>query len=75
MSQITTIQVERRTLTELKEVREYPDQTYNDLIESMIKIFKISKERNQYDKFLHEIQKQKMKELWNNKEDEVWENV
>jgi hypothetical protein len=27
------------------------------------------------DKFLHKIQQYKMKELWNNKEDEFWENV
>ena len=32
-------------------------------------------ERNQYDTFLNKIQKQKMKELWDNKEDEAWENA
>ena len=32
------------------------------------------KERNQLDKFLHEIQKEKMKEVWDNKYDEIWEN-
>ena len=29
----------------------------------------------QADKFLHEIQKPKMKEVWGNKEDEAWENA
>ena len=33
------------------------------------------KKRNQYDEFLHNIQKNKMKELWDNKEDEAWENA
>ena len=28
-----------------------------------------------YDKFLHQIQKPKMKELWDNKEDEDWEKA
>lgn len=28
---------------------------------------------NQYDKFLHKIQQAKMKELWDNEEDEAWE--
>ena len=28
-----------------------------------------------YDKFLHEIQKSKMKEIWDNKHDEIWEEV
>ena len=41
----------------------------------MVEIFKEFKQRNQYDRFLHQIQQQKMKELWDNKEDEVWENV
>jgi len=30
--------------------------------------------KKQYDKFLEEIQKPKMKELWDNKEDEAWEH-
>ena len=40
----------------------------------MIHVFKSVKKQNQYDKFLHKIQQAKMNELWNNKEDEVWEN-
>ncbi len=28
-----------------------------------------------YDKFLDQIQQDKMKELWDNKEDEIWENA
>ena len=75
MSDATTIQVERKILEELKESKEYPEQTYSSLIEKMIKTFKEVKERNQYDRFLHVIQQQKMKELWDNKEDEAWENV
>jgi len=30
---------------------------------------------NQYDKFLHKIQQLKMKELWNNEKDKVWEKM
>ena len=41
----------------------------------MIKIFLNVKKRNQYDEFLHKIQQEKMKELWDNKADEVWDNV
>ncbi len=28
---------------------------------------------NQYDEFLHKIQQPKMKEIWDNKEDEIWD--
>lgn len=41
----------------------------------MAKIFKNTKKRNQYDEFLHKIKKIKMKELWDNKEDDAWENA
>lgn len=30
---------------------------------------------NEYDKFLHKIQQEKMKELWDNAEDEAWDNL
>lgn len=30
--------------------------------------------RDQYAEFVHKIQQQKMKELWDNKEDAEWEN-
>jgi hypothetical protein len=75
MNNPTTIQLDRSIVNSLKKIREHPRQTYNELISHMIEIFKNVKKRNQYDEFLHKIQQQKMKELWDNKEDEAWENV
>lgn len=72
---ITTIQIDKSLLNSLKEVREYPRQTYNELIKQMVQIFKNIKKRNQYDEFLHKIQQVKMKELWDNQEDEAWQNA
>ena len=71
----TTIQLEKSIVNSLKEVREYPKQSYNDLIKKMVDIFRNTKMNNQYDEFLHKIQQQKMKELWDNKGDEEWENA
>ena len=71
----TTIQLDKSLVDSLKEVREYPRQTYNELIKRMIGMFKRIKESNQYDEFLHKVQQVKMKELWDNKEDEAWENA
>lgn len=71
----TTIQLDKSLVNSLKEIREYPRQTYNELIGNMIKIFASLKKRNQYDRFLHKIQQDKMKELWHNKSDEIWENA
>lgn len=71
----TTIQLDKSVLESLKKSREHPRQTYEELIKKMVEIFKAAKKRNQYDEFLHKIQREKMKELWNNTEDEVWESV
>lgn len=72
---MTTIQIEQSILEDLKDVREYPRQTYNELLKRMLTLFKGMKQKNQYDEFLHKIQGAKMKELWDNKEDEAWNNV
>jgi len=71
----STILLDKKLIEMLKKAKENPRQTYNELIEKMIKIFIKFKERNQYDEFLHKIQQPKMRELWDNKEDEEWENV
>jgi hypothetical protein len=71
----TTIQLDKSVLLLLKEVREHPRQTYEELIRKMIEYYKSLKKRNQYDEFLHKIQQEKMKELWDNKEDAEWENA
>lgn len=72
---VTTIQLDKSIVNSLKELREYPRQTYGELIKCMIHIFRNIKKKNQYDEFLHKIQQAKMKELWDNKSDEDWENA
>ena len=71
----TTIQLNKSLVNFLKELREYPRQSYNELIDHMAQLFKGIKKRNQYDEFLHKIQQAKMKELWGSREDEAWENA
>ena len=72
---ISTIQLDKRAIEQLKRAKEYPRQTYTELVEKMSKLFIEIKKRNQYDEFLHKIQQPKMKELWDNKEDEAWERA
>ncbi len=71
----TTIQIDKDVLESLKGLKTHSRQTYNELISELIKLSKSVSIRNQYDEFLHKIQQEKMQELWDNKEDEVWENV
>jgi hypothetical protein len=70
--EITTIQLKKSVLKELKSIKRYPRETYNETISNLIKMVKESKNR-QYDEFLHLVQRAKMKELWDNTEDEEWE--
>jgi len=75
MVEESTILLNKKLIENMKKMKEYPRQTYNELIKKMINCFIKMKQANQYDEFLHKIQKEKMKELWDNKEDEVWENA
>ena len=67
----TTIQLKKSTVKELKNIRRYPKETYNETITNLIKLAKEFKTRRQYYEFLHRLQQAKMKELWDDKEDEV----
>lgn len=75
MSEITTIQLNKKIVTNLQKIKTHPRQTYNEVISNLIDYKLKTSKKNQYTEFLHKIQQEKMKELWDNKEDEVWENV
>ncbi len=75
MTQVTTIQLDKSVVKALKKLKKYPRQTYNELILTLIECAEKSATKNQYDEFLHRIQQAKMKELWDNKEDEAWESA
>ena len=72
MKEDTTIQLKKSVVKELKSIRKYPRETYNETISDLIKIAKDSRKKSQYDEFIHKIQQEKMKELWGDEEDEAW---
>jgi hypothetical protein len=75
MKEATTIQLKKSVVKELKSIRKYPRETYNETISNLIELAKESKKRTQYDEFIHRIQQAKMKELWDNPEDEGWNDA
>ena len=75
MAEQSTILLKKEVIEILKQSRDHPRQTYNELIKKMASMFLKMKEKNQYDEFLHKIQQSKMKELWDNEGDEAWENA
>lgn len=75
MTEVTTIQLNKKVIEKLKKAKEYPRQTYNELLDRVVSVFIAVKKKNSYDEFLHKIQQPKMKELWDNKEDEAWDGL
>jgi S-adenosylmethionine:diacylglycerol 3-amino-3-carboxypropyl transferase len=75
MKEATTIQLKKSVVKDLKSIRKHPRETYNETVSDLIKLAKDSKKRRQYDEFIHKIQEAKMKELWDNQEDEAWEDA
>jgi hypothetical protein len=73
--EVTTIQLKKSVVRELKNIRKHPRETYNETISNLIKTTKEHRSQRQYDEFLHTIQQAKMKELWDNEEDEAWANA
>jgi hypothetical protein len=64
VSSITTIPVEKSVVKELKEVKQYPRQTYSELLLEMTKVFKLLKpQKTQYDEFLRKVQQAKISSL------------
>ncbi len=75
MSKMTTIQVSKSVVAALNELKDHPKESYNEVIVQLVGVVEAMKKRNQYDEFLHKIQQPKMKEIWDNKEDEAWEHA
>jgi hypothetical protein len=71
----TAIQLKKSIVKELKSIRKYPRETYNEIISDLIKIAKDRRRIRQHDELLHTIRQTKMKELWDNEEDEAWESA
>lgn len=75
MSNESTILLSKEVISLLKMAKENPRETYDELLRKIVKLYLHLKKMDQYDKFLHEIQKPIMKKLWGTKHDDVWDNV
>ena len=73
MSTFTTVRVDTEVLEELSKLKKHPRERYNEIISELVDLAKSSDKYHA--KFLSEIQKAKMKQLWDNKEDESWERA
>ncbi|EQD30128.1 hypothetical protein B2A_14275 [mine drainage metagenome] len=70
--EVTTIQLNKYVVKALKNIKKYPRETYNEVILNLIKN---AEETGEFDKFVQEAQKTKMKELWGKGDYSAWENA
>ena len=70
--EITTIQLRKSVVKALKQIKKYPRETYSEIILDLIKR---AKETKEFDKFVQEAQKNKMKELWGKGDYSAWEHA
>ncbi|MCK5773027.1 MAG: hypothetical protein KAH57_04505 [Thermoplasmata archaeon] len=75
MSELTTIQIRKSTSRSLKETMRYRRETYDEVIVRLVELFNSVERKNQYDEFLHKVQQRKMRELWDNEDDQEWDHV
>ena len=73
MSNFTTVRVDVEVLEALAKLKKHPRESYNEIITELVDLAKNSDRYRAG--FLSEIQKAKMKELWDNRKDEAWERV
>ena len=70
--EITTIQLSKSVVKALKQIKKYPRETYSEIILDLIES---AKEMKEFDKFVQEAQKTKMKELWGEGDYSAWEHA
>lgn len=69
----TTIQIGSELKDILERLKIHPREPYSDVIARLISLYSESTE--EILKTVNMVQKEKMRELWDNKDDEVWNNV
>jgi hypothetical protein len=69
---VTTVQLNKSVVRALKRIKRYPRETYNEVIMNLIKN---AEETKEFDKFVQEVQKAKMKELWGEGDYSAWEHA
>ena len=70
--EVTTVQLSKSVVKALKQIKKYPRETYNEIILDLIES---AKEMKEFDKFVQEAQKTKMKELWGEGNYSAWEHA
>ncbi|TFG18502.1 MAG: hypothetical protein EU530_09185 [Promethearchaeota archaeon] len=69
----TTIQIDEAIKDRLKNLKIHPREPYSDVISRLLALYHDSKD--DYLKLVQRIQERKMKELWDNEDDQIWDDL
>ena len=68
----STILIEKKLIKDIQKAKDYTRQTYNEILRKMLDLYLLFK-GVQVD--IATLQKSKMSQLWDSKEDEVWDEI
>ena len=71
----STILMEKKPIKDIQKAKDYPRQTYNGILRKMRDLYILFKGVPVSTANIHSLQKSKMSQLWNSKEDEVWDEI
>jgi len=69
----TTIQIDSELKVMLERLKIHPREPYSDVIARLLS--RNSESAEEIHKTVNKVQKEKMRELWDNEDDEVWNNA
>lgn len=71
----STILIEKNLIKDIKKVKDYPRQTYDEILRKLLDVYVLFKGVQFDTANIHTLQKSKMTEIWDSKEDEVWDEI
>ncbi len=71
-SEVTTIQIKKIVLEDLKRIKKYPRETYS---ETILNLIKIAEETKDLGMFVQKAQEERMKQLWEEGDYSGWERA
>lgn len=71
----TTILLDKSLVRDIKRAKDYPRQTYNEILRKLLDVYMLFKGVQFDTANINTLQKSKMTEIWDSKEDEIWDEI
>ena len=71
----TTILIDKSLVRDIKKVKDYPRQTYDEILSKMVYVYTIFQGTQLETTNIQTLQHSKMAEIWDSKEDDFWDEI